>query len=62
MAAACGVGAAVMAVLHDFDKAFIVATIGAVCWFLNYRTQMKAIVTNSDYEEQEPLANESDET
>jgi hypothetical protein len=60
MAAACGVGAAVLAVLRDFDKAFIVATIGVVCWFLNYRTQMKAIVRDTD-EEQEALEDESDE-
>ena len=61
MAAACGVAAASLAVLRDFDKAFIVATIGAVCWFLNYRTHLKAIVLSGD-EEQERLSNESDET
>jgi hypothetical protein len=61
MAAGCGVAAAALAVLRDFDKAFIVATIGAVCWFLNYRTEMKAIVSNRD-EEQERLSDESDET
>jgi len=60
MAAACGVAATVLAVLRDFDKAFIVATIGAVCWFLNYRAQMKEILPNRD--EEERLADESDET
>ncbi|HKE60259.1 MAG TPA: hypothetical protein VKB46_26285 [Pyrinomonadaceae bacterium] len=60
LAATCGVAATVLAVLRDFDKAFIVATIGAVCWFLNYRTQMKAILPNTE-EEQEPLSDESDE-
>jgi hypothetical protein len=60
-AAACGVVAAVLAVLRDFDEAFIAATIGAVCWFLNYRVQMKEMVPEKG-EHQEPLDDESDET
>ncbi len=62
MAAACAVVAAVMAVRLDYDKAFVMATIGAVCWFLNYRTQLKALIPSRDEEELEPLVNESDET
>lgn len=51
-AAVCIIGAAVFAWRLDFDKAFIVAAIGIVCWFLNYRAQMKAVVRAAD-EEQE---------
>jgi hypothetical protein len=29
---------------RDFDKAFVVAALGMVAWFLNYRAQMKGIV------------------
>lgn len=28
---------------HDFNTAFVVAVIGAVAWFLNYRVQMREI-------------------
>jgi hypothetical protein len=30
---------------RDFDKAFVIAALGMVAWFLNYRAQMKDIVT-----------------
>jgi hypothetical protein len=61
MAAACGLVAAVLAVLRDFDKAFIAATIGAVCWFLNYRAQMRAIVPKTDEEQERLPQDESNE-
>lgn len=49
-AAVCIIAAAVFAWRLDFDKAFIVAAIGMVCWFLNYREQMKAVVKAADEE------------
>jgi hypothetical protein len=45
---------------RDFDKAFILAAIGAVAWFLNYRVQMKALVEPAN-EENEQDAAQSDE-
>ena len=29
---------------RDFDTAFVIAALGMVAWFLNYRAQMKRIV------------------
>jgi len=35
---------------RDFDKAFVVAALGAVAWFLNYRAQMREITASADRE------------
>jgi hypothetical protein len=32
----------------DFEKAFLVAAIGAVSWFLNYRVQLKEQIAEAD--------------
>lgn len=55
IAALCGLVAAVLLIQKDFDKAFIVAAIGAVGWFLSYRVQMKELigVSNQDDENEE---------
>ena len=37
----CGVTAILFVVWNDYDKAFIAATLGAVAWFLNYRTRLR---------------------
>ena len=37
----CGVAALLFVVWNDYDKAFIAATLGAVSWFLNYRTRLR---------------------
>jgi hypothetical protein len=37
--------------LRDFNTAFVVAALGMVAWFLNYRAQMKEIVTAADLEQ-----------
>ncbi|MEP6569346.1 MAG: hypothetical protein ABJC10_06185 [Acidobacteriota bacterium] len=37
---------------RDFDKAFVIAAIGMVAWFLNYRAQMKEVVAAADVEEE----------
>ena len=59
LAAAGGVLAAVFVFRGDFDKAFVAAAGGAVCWFLNYRVQLKERLAsrNEEYEDDE----ESDE-
>ena len=51
MAAACGATAVVFAFLDDFEKAFVAAAGGAVCWFLNYRQQLKEKMPKEDEEE-----------
>ena len=37
----CIVTAAVFLLRGDFNTAFVVAVLGLVSWFLNYRTQVK---------------------
>ena len=41
---------------RDFDWAFVVAALGAVAWFLNYRAQLKEITAAAD-----SLENDSEE-
>jgi len=41
MAGACGVAALFFVFRNDYDKAFVFAAAGAVCWFLNYRQQLR---------------------
>jgi hypothetical protein len=36
---------------REFDKAFVVAAVGVLAWFLNYRAQMKAVVAAADLED-----------
>ena len=59
LAAAGGVLAAVFVFQGDFEKAFVAAAGGAVCWILNYRVQLKERLAsrNEEYEDGE----ESDE-
>ena len=33
---------------RDIDKAFVVAALGGVAWFLNYRTQLREITAKAD--------------
>lgn len=35
----------------DFSTAFLVAVIGVVAWFLNYRSQIKSVTTTAAAEE-----------
>jgi hypothetical protein len=51
VAGVCIVTAAVFMLLRDFNTAFVVAALGMVAWFLNYRAQMKEIVTAADLEQ-----------
>ena len=44
----CMAAALVCLLRRNFDAAFILATIGAVAWFLNYRQQMKKITALAD--------------
>jgi hypothetical protein len=51
----CGVTAVVFVVWRDdYEKAFIAATLGAVAWFLSYRTHLKrAQLTTDETDEDE---------
>ena len=41
IAGCCIVGAAVLMLLGHFDGAFVVAVVGMIAWFLNYRAQIQ---------------------
>ena len=47
----CVVAAAFFLLRGELNAAFVVATLGIVAWFLNYRIQMKAITTAADLEQ-----------
>lgn len=53
LAAAGGVIAVVFAIRDDYDKAFVAAAAGAVCWFLNYRLQLRDRITSRTEETHE---------
>ena len=58
--AAVGAVVAVFLVLQEnFDKAFVAAAAGAVCWFLSYRQQVRATLASEDEQMQDD--EESDE-
>ena len=58
----CIVAAGFFLLRGDLNTAFVVATLGIVAWFLNYRIQMKAITTAADLERrnQEEMTDEED--
>ena len=53
LSAVGGVLAAVFVFRGDFDKAFVAAAAGAVCWFLNYRQQLRENLPSEDEENEE---------
>ena len=57
LAAALGVAAIYFVIVADYEKAFVAAAAGAVCWFLNYRQQIKESLRKED----ESNDNEPDE-
>jgi len=57
LAAALGVVAIYFVIVADYEKAFVAAAAGAVCWFLNYRQQIKESLRKED----ESKDDESDE-
>ena len=61
MAVAGGLLAALFVFRDDFDKAFVAAAGGAVCWFLNYRQQIREkMPKEEDDQEQEDEATDED--
>lgn len=53
LAAVGGALAAFFVFREDFDKAFVAAASGAVCWFLNYRQQLREKLPQEDEQDQE---------
>jgi len=48
-----GACAAVFVFRGDYEKAFVAAAAGAVCWILNYRSQLRASLASREEENQE---------
>lgn len=48
-----GVVAVVFVFRGDYEKAFVAATAGAVCWILNYRWQLRESLASREEQEQE---------
>ena len=46
---------------RDFDTAFVIAALGAVAWFLNYRAQLKEITAAADALENDEEINDDSE-
>lgn len=61
MAAAGGLLAAFFVFREDFDKAFVAAAGGAVCWFLNYRQHIREKLPKEEDDKQEDEATDEDE-
>jgi uncharacterized membrane protein YedE/YeeE len=60
LAGLCIAVAAVFMFRGDFSAAFVVAAIGMIAWFLNYRSQMKAITEAADSQRDESIETDSD--
>ena len=54
MAGACGLVAVFFAFRGDYENAFVAAAGGAVCWFLNYRQQLRETLPKENEEDEEP--------
>jgi hypothetical protein len=48
----CIAGAAAAFGLDHYDAAFVIATIGALSWFLNYRVSAKNVIKEADQEDE----------
>jgi hypothetical protein len=51
IAGLCIVIAALMALQGRLEAAFVIAALGIVAWFLNYRMQMKDVIAAAEIEE-----------
>ena len=51
VACACIIVAAFMVLMGRLEAAFVVAALGVVAWFLNYRTQLTEVIAAADLEE-----------
>ena len=51
LAGICIVAAAIFLLRGELNTAFVIAALGIVAWFLNYRIQMKAIITEAELDQ-----------
>jgi len=51
LAGVCIMVAAFFLVRRNLDTAFVIAALGLVAWFLNYRAQMKEIIAAANLQE-----------
>ena len=51
VAGICIVVAGVYMLRRDFNTAFVIAALGMISWFLNYRAQMKEVIATADLED-----------
>ena len=51
VACVCIIVAVFMVVRGRLDAAFVIAALGVIAWFLNYRAQMSELVAAADLEE-----------
>ena len=51
VACACIIVAAFLVLRGRLDAAFVVAALGVVAWFLNYRAQLTDVIAAADLEE-----------
>ena len=51
LAGVCIVVAGLFLLRRDLSTAFVIAVLGMIAWFLNYRAQMKEIIAAADLED-----------
>ena len=61
LAGCCIAAAAVLMVLGHFDVAFVVAVVGMIAWFLNYRAQVSKSLDSSDATTDDEIETERNE-
>lgn len=53
VAVACVACAGVALWLQHYDAGFVIATVGALAWFLNYRVRAKEVISESGKDDDE---------
>lgn len=53
LAGAGGLLAVYFVIQADYEKAFVAAAAGAVCWLLNYRQRLRESLRNDDEQNEE---------
>jgi len=61
VAGICIVSAAVFIWRRDFNTAFVIAVVGVIAWFLNYRIQMKRITAAADAEREREIEEQDED-
>jgi preprotein translocase subunit YajC len=53
VAGICIAAAAVYMLKGDFNTAFVIAVLGMIFWFFNYRAQMKEVISAAEVQDKE---------